>query len=239
MTKDEALKKMQAVKSYMTSGNPIWSLTEIGEAFDMAIEALEKTQQVTGKLNSDCISRQAAIDAIKTWGLIDGLSEGQAIEILADEEKLPSAQPNLQPTCNQLATDCISRQDALDALEWKWAGKAAIDAIKNLPSVQPDVARDIATIIENEQDMRVMLASQHEQRWIPVSERLPNTNGVYNVTRKISDGFECRNISDACYYDGINTWHDDTRVNHGRRYLTDVIAWMPLPEPYKENRSER
>lgn len=39
------------------------------------------------------ISRQAAIDAIKTWGLIDGLSEGQAIEILADEEKLPSAQP--------------------------------------------------------------------------------------------------------------------------------------------------
>ena len=42
MTRDEALKKMQAVKSYMTSGNPIWSVTEIGEAFDMAIEALEQ-----------------------------------------------------------------------------------------------------------------------------------------------------------------------------------------------------
>lgn len=41
----------------------------------------------------DLISRKAAIEAIKTWGLIDGLSEGQAIEILADEEKLPSAQP--------------------------------------------------------------------------------------------------------------------------------------------------
>jgi hypothetical protein len=40
---------------------------------------------------TDLISRQSAIDAIKTWGLIDGLSEGQAIEILADEEKLPSA----------------------------------------------------------------------------------------------------------------------------------------------------
>lgn len=44
---------------------------------------------------NDCISRQAAIDAIKTWGLIDGLSEGQAIEILADEEKLPSAQTEI------------------------------------------------------------------------------------------------------------------------------------------------
>ena len=72
-----------------------------------------------------------------------------------------------------------------------------------------------------------------ELRWIPCSERPPRTSGNYNVTRKISDGFECRNISDTCYFDGSNTWHDDTRVNHGRRYLTDVIAWRHLPEPYK------
>lgn len=42
MTREEALKKMQAVKSYMISGNPIWDVTEMGEAFDMAIEALEQ-----------------------------------------------------------------------------------------------------------------------------------------------------------------------------------------------------
>lgn len=44
---------------------------------------------------SDLIRRQTAISAIKEWGLIDGLSEGQAIEILADEEKVPSAQPEI------------------------------------------------------------------------------------------------------------------------------------------------
>ena len=44
MTKGEALKKMQAVKAYMTSENPIWSVTEMGEAFDMAIEALTSAQ---------------------------------------------------------------------------------------------------------------------------------------------------------------------------------------------------
>ena len=38
--------------------------------------------------DEDCISRRAAIDAIKTWGLLDGLSEGQAIEILADEKEV-------------------------------------------------------------------------------------------------------------------------------------------------------
>lgn len=51
MRKDEALKKLQAVKAYMTSGNPIWDVKEIAEAFDMAIEALSasKTEMKTGK----------------------------------------------------------------------------------------------------------------------------------------------------------------------------------------------
>lgn len=49
MTKGEALKKMQAVKAYMTSGNPIWDVTEIGEAFGMAIEALKQPEPKTGK----------------------------------------------------------------------------------------------------------------------------------------------------------------------------------------------
>ena len=37
--------------------------------------------------------------------------------------------------------DMIYRQDALDALEWKWAGKTAIDAIKELPSAEPQIIR--------------------------------------------------------------------------------------------------
>lgn len=41
---------------------------------------------------TDLINRQDAINAIKDWGLIDGLSEGEAIEILEDIEKVPSAQ---------------------------------------------------------------------------------------------------------------------------------------------------
>ena len=65
--------------------------------------------------------------------------------------------------------------------------------------------------------------------WIPVEERLPNKNGVYNVTRLVDDAF----ISDSAYFDGQDTWHNDNRVNHTRPYLTDIVAWQPLPEPYK------
>lgn len=77
-----------------------------------------------------------------------------------------------------------------------------------------------------------------KNRWIPVSEGLPKRNGVYNVTRKLNEGETIYFISDACYFDGQNTWHDDIRVNHGRSYLTDVIAWMPRPEPFIEKNKE-
>ena len=69
--------------------------------------------------------------------------------------------------------------------------------------------------------------------WIPVEERLPNQNGVYNVTRLIDDAF----ISDSAYFDGQDTWHNDNRVNHVRPYLTDIVAWQPLPEPYKSKKT--
>lgn len=67
--------------------------------------------------------------------------------------------------------------------------------------------------------------------WIPLEERLPNQNGVYNVTRLVDDAF----ISDSAYFDGQDTWHSDNRVNHTRPYLTDIVAWQPLPEPYIKN----
>ena len=70
--------------------------------------------------------------------------------------------------------------------------------------------------------------------WIPIECKLPKTNGIYNVARHIDGHF----ISDSSYFDGQNTWHSDNRVNHSRPYLTDVIAWQPLPEPYRPERSD-
>lgn len=85
---------------------------------------------------------------------------------------------------------------------------------------------------------RGLLNERSKSEWIPVSERLPNRNGVYNVTRKLNEGETIYFISDASYFDGQNTWHADTGINHGRPYLTDIIAWQSLPEPYKEGGAE-
>ena len=57
--------------------------------------------------------------------------------------------------------------------------------------------------------------AQPEQRWIPCSERLPEEIGFYLTTTK----------DKAVYCD---FWNED---NFNRTEM--VIAWMPLPQPYK------
>lgn len=70
--------------------------------------------------------------------------------------------------------------------------------------------------------------------WIPVSERLPESSGVYTVSRWFSDGEERAILTDANYYDGCGEWYNDNRINWDRELVTDkIVAWMPKPEPYK------
>ena len=70
------------------------------------------------------------------------------------------------------------------------------------------------------------LSAQPEQRWIPVTERLPETNGQYLVTRW--KGFSPKEmiIDIARYANG--EWHT----------AYPIEAYMPLPEPYKEDENE-
>lgn len=59
--------------------------------------------------------------------------------VAEDISAQPNLQPNLQPTCNQLATDCISRQAAIEALAClEDYEEEAIEALRKLPSVQPE-----------------------------------------------------------------------------------------------------
>ena len=78
--------------------------------------------------------------------------------IIIDTKAEEVAQPNLQPTCNQLATDCISRQAAIDAAvelaearrRWETSeGQAQISgidalmcAIEDLPSARHDLTEE-------------------------------------------------------------------------------------------------
>lgn len=87
------------------------------DALEMAIEALKKSSPAQAEL----IERSAYVRGFeqgRTQGMIDA---------------------NLQPTCNQLATDCINRQDAINVV----AGidKYFVKYIEQLPSAQPEIVR--------------------------------------------------------------------------------------------------
>ena len=115
--------------------------------------------------------------------------------------------------------DLISRQDAIDeAEEWietyssgrggqreRDAIKHVIDGIKKLPVVQPG------------------------PKWIPCSERLlENEESVLATTAWGDVTIASRvypPINDTCWF-----IHDGST----NASIDDVVAWMPLPEAYRE-----
>lgn len=94
-----------------------------------------------------------------------------------------------------MTDDLISRQQAIDALyNVDEYNSRSVTAIKNLPSVQS------------------------EQRWIPVTERLPEKSGYYLATVDIG-----LKVVDVIFF------------NNGSGFLmaNTVKAWKPTPEPYQ------
>lgn len=75
--------------------------------------------------------------------------------------------------------------------------------------------------------------------WIPVDERLPEEGQEVLATHKPALNPEYQVIEH--YYHNrefLNNWHMDMDFHSktfGQRYMGDVIAWQPLPEPYIKN----
>ena len=71
-----------------------------------------------------------------------------------------------------------------------------------------------------------------KQEWIPCSERLPEeVRASYWICT--DDGYQCQ-----CRWTNVNPfWSDLTTDWHWNPYeaprYSEVVAWMPLPEPWK------
>lgn len=107
-----------------------------------------------------------------------------------------------------LEHDVAIDQDTLDYEDLTEINRANIQFDKDCKKNAIDLLKNAPTI-------------EPEQRWIPCSERLPEHRLYVLVTYKYEYGLIDNGI----------TWYSETenKWNTSR----EVIAWMPLPEPYK------
>lgn len=88
---------------------------------------------------------------------------------------------------------------------------------------------------EFDRELRRLQSAQPEPQWIPCSERLPEQYGNYFVSISEEEPdigtinpYDKRGWS-LCDANGF-FWASDRGLN--------VVAWMPLPEPYIERRTD-
>lgn len=128
-------------------------------------------------------------------------------------ETIEALQAAIEALQTEPCDDAISRREVMDIIHHYKNDRDSqlsdlTDGVCNLPSVQP------------------------EQRWIHVSERLPEEAYGCVVTVEEDDRYgEPQRViyPDFVGYDG-KTWNDAS----GEQIPFEVIAWMPLPEPWKK-----
>ena len=168
-------------------------------------------------------------------------------DVPSDEMTLEQARQAVKDLRKKLAEylwqepceDFISRKMAIEAIkeiqpidtEYDSTLYDKVDVmyiLHSLPSVKPQTVTDFA---DKCKECGKILNEKYQQKWIPVSERLPEEDGEYfvSVRYKYVKGYES-----VCTEYG--EWNDGSWI-YDPEYCGEaegIIAWMPLPEPYKE-----
>lgn len=70
MTREEAAGKINAIKKYLITGNPIWDVKEIDEVLNMAIEAIQNEDREDYELATEQMEHDAMYEP--TYNSEDG-----------------------------------------------------------------------------------------------------------------------------------------------------------------------
>ena len=196
---------------------------------------------------NDPIERQAAIDEAEEW--IDAVycdydeqRERDAIRhVINGIKELPSAQPDASDTnvgkieCDYVVSATAVEEMLKDLLPergmWEIEGDEAKNAI-------------CETVHDALEGLWKLPSVQPEQKWIPCSERCPEKNGRYLATRglkacnSIWNRVYIINYSDLMGLKAEKIWWDGNVGKSDFQRIDDVVAWMPLPEPYRKEGEE-
>lgn len=100
--------------------------------------------------------------------------------------------------------------------------RSVFDAyIREAKAISTKKDRTTFDMLEEVKNIAIKALEQPTQRWISVSERLPENEGLYLVSVKNDHR---RQYSKTCWFSKHRNWFA----------RQDIIAWMPLPQPYEE-----
>ena len=105
--------------------------------------------------------------------------------------------------------------------------KAAIIALSH-----NKVGDDDADVVI-QHDIETIKALSSAQRWIPCSEHTPTQSGEYTTTVEDDEGNFTTSNNWRQDKQEWGFWTSDERFCEGWCRVKNVVAWMPLPKPYK------
>lgn len=94
-----------------------------------------------------------------------------------------------------------------------------------------DIGKDLQSAYDEGYKQGRFDEKVESKRWIPVSERLPE-EGLTVLTYDAQEDIEFGEYNDGKWYWLLESGADYWAENKG------VLAWMPLPEPYKGGDTE-
>ena len=94
-------------------------------------------------------------------------------------------------------------------------------------------SHNVAAGVSKAKEIVHEVAEEYNNGWIPCSERLPDKAG-YEVLATLENSFGQRRVTIIFTgYGDESFWHCNNKEIDIE--VWKVIAWQPLPEPYKEN----
>ena len=111
------------------------------------------------------------------------------------------------------------------------------DAINMCVSIDTSGLSELKAVLEDVEEMPTI---EPEPHWIPCSEKLPEANGRYLVTRGLVaagalwNRVYIANYSNLMGIKSVKIWWQGNVGKSDFERLDDVLAWMPLPEPYRK-----
>lgn len=122
-------------------------------------------------------------------------------------------------------SDLIDKQKILATLDF--ADKALTDEVRTVENFKALLTECI----------KVLPSVENKEEWIPVSERLPEVREWYLAVFKEKDtNFHLiPRVADYIGH-GENKWRWINEEGIPQEYLDllECVAWMPLPEPYRQ-----